>query len=200
MCKTDLNGKDIYIINSKKNNNENEMNPLIKKYGSKLGKLISIVRTIITNDNNRIIIFSQWDKMLNLISKSLSDNGIENTSVKGNVWCKNSAINKFKIGQNNKVIMLSLSNSASGTNLTEASHIIFVEPVNTKYDEMKAIESQAIGRACRVGQINKIKIIRILTQNTIEQDIYNNIYLPNIEKIKRVEKIDDGTLENDIII
>lgn len=199
MCKTDLNGKDIYIINSK-NDNDNEINPLIKKYGSKLGKLISIVRTIITNDNNRIIIFSQWDKMLNLIGKSLSDNGIENTSVKGNVWCKNSAINKFKIGQNNKVIMLSLSNSASGTNLTEASHIIFVEPVNTNYDEMKAIESQAIGRACRLGQTNKIKIIRILTQDTIEQDIYNNIYSPNIEKIKRVEKIDDGTLENDIII
>ena len=198
MCKTDLDGKDIYIINSKKNNNE--VNPLIKKYGSKLGKLISIVRTIITNDDNRIIIFSQWDKMLNLIGKSLSENGIGNTFVKGNVWSKNSAINKFKIGQDNKVIMLSLSNSASGTNLTEASHIIFVEPVNTNYDEMKAIESQAIGRACRIGQKNKIKVIRILTQNTIEQDIYNNIYSNNIDKIKRIEKIDDGTLENEIII
>ena len=32
----------------------------------------------------------------------------------------------------NQIIMLSLKNSASGTNLTEATHIMFVEPINEK--------------------------------------------------------------------
>jgi len=208
MCKADLAGKEIYLVDSKKNEIEvepEEMNPLIKKYGSKLGKLISIVRTITADENNRVIIFSQWDRMLNLIGKSLSDNGVENSFVKGNVWARNSAISKFKIGKDgkgndSKVIMLSLSNSASGTNLTEASHIIFVEPINTSHDEMKAIEGQAIGRACRLGQNNKIKVIRILTQNTIEQDIYDNIYAKNKDNIKRVVKVDDGTLENEVVV
>ena len=105
--------------------------------------------------------------MLNLIGKSLSDNGVSNSFVKGNVWSRNSAISKFKLGkdssgEDNKVIMLSLSNSASGTNLTEATHIIFVEPINSNTDEMKAIEGQAIGRACRLGQENKVKVMRIL--------------------------------------
>mgnify|MGYP000849516760 CR=1 FL=1 len=58
--------------------------------------------------------------------------------------------------EDNKVIMLSLSNSASGTNLTEATHIIFVEPINSKNEEVKAVESQAIGRpiiSCSSGAI-----------------------------------------------
>jgi len=191
MCKADLAGKEIYLVDSKKEEKEpEEGNPLIKKYGSKLGKLISIVRTLVANDENRIIIFSQWDKMLNLIGKTLSENGVSNSFIKGNVWSRNSAISKFKLGkdsngEDNKVIMLSLSNSASGTNLTEATHIIFVEPINSKNDEVRAIEAQAIGRACRLGQKNKIKVLRILTHNTIEQDIYNNIYSKNQDEIKR---------------
>ena len=207
MCKSDLTGKDIYLVDSNKmeeENDENE-NPLIKKYGSKLGKLVSIVRTLVANEDNRIIIFSQWDRMLNLIGKTLSDNGVANSFVKGNVWSRNSAISKFKLGkdssgEDNKVIMLSLSNSASGTNLTEATHIIFVEPINSKHEEVKAIESQAIGRACRLGQKNIIKVIRILTQNTIEEEIYDSIYSKNLDKIKRTIMVDDGNLNHDLVV
>ena len=207
MCKADLAGKEIYLVDSKKDEEKEpeEENPLIKKYGSKLGKLISIVRTLTSNDDNRIIIFSQWDRMLNLIGKSLSDNGVANSFIKGNVWARNSAISKFKLGkdssgEDNKVIMLSLSNSASGTNLTEATHIIFVEPINSKNEEVKAIEGQAIGRACRLGQKNKVKVMRILTENTIEQEIYDKIYSKNLDNIKRTIMIDDGNLENNIVV
>jgi SWI/SNF-related matrix-associated actin-dependent regulator of chromatin subfamily A3 len=206
MCKADLAGKEIYLVESKKDKNEPENeNPLIKKYGSKLGKLISIVRTLIANEDNRIIIFSQWDKMLNLVGKTLSDNGVSNSFIKGNVWSRNSAISKFKLGkdstgEDNKVIMLSLSNSASGTNLTEATHIIFVEPINRNQDEVRAIESQAIGRACRLGQKNKIKVIRILTHNTIEQDIYDKIYSKNPDNIKRTMYEGEQSYNEDVVI
>ncbi len=205
MCKANLEGKEIYLVESKveEKNEVEETNPMIKKYGSKLGKLISVVRKLVTDDNNRIIIFSQWDKMLNLIGKTLSDNGVENSFVKGNVWSRNAAISKFKMGKdttdsNNKVIMLSLSNSASGTNLTEATHIIFVEPINCKSEEVKAIESQAIGRACRLGQKNKIKVIRILTRDTIEQNIYDDIYSKNLDKIKRNEIVIDNSIDIEV--
>jgi SNF2 family DNA or RNA helicase len=123
--------------------------------------------------------------MLSLIGKTLVENGIENCFVKGNVWSRNSAINKFKAGKNNdgddnKVIMLSLKNAASGTNLTEATHIIFIEPINASSEECRAIESQAIGRACRVGQKNKVTVLRILIQNSIEEDIYKKSYDKNV--------------------
>jgi SNF2 family DNA or RNA helicase len=180
LCKTNLEGKDIIVINKKKDIIDNE-DPLIQKYGSKLGKLISIIRHLVSQEETRIIIFSQWDDMLNLIGKTLANNGIDNCFVKGNVWARNSAIKKFKMGKttdgtNNKVIMLSLKNAASGTNLTEATHIFFVEPINAPRDESRAIESQAIARACRVGQKQEIILSRILIENTIEEDIYRNYY------------------------
>ena len=85
------------------------------------------------------------------------------------------------------VIMLSLAKSASGTNLTEATHILFVEPIDSKGDEVRAIEAQAIGRACRIGQKNNIKVIRILTKGTIEETIYNNykVYQDDRKKSKQ---------------
>ena len=192
MCKTNLSGKEIININAKqKEKKEDCNNPLIQKYGAKLGKLISLIRHITSDENNRIIVFSQWDNMLSLISKSLSENGVGNSVIKGNVWARNSAISKFKKGMNNmggdnKVIMLSLSNSASGTNLTEATHIFFVEPINASKEEYKAIEGQAIGRAVRLGQSNKVNIIRVLTKDTIEEEIYNRIYKEH--KYVEVEK------------
>ena len=41
--------------------------------------------------------------------------------------------------------------------------------------ECKSIEGQAIGRACRLGQKNKINVIRVLMKNTIEEDIFKNL-------------------------
>lgn len=180
MCKHVITGELISIDKSQKVKKKEE-NPFIKKYGSKLGKLILMIKTLICNENNRIIVFSQWDRMLNLISKSLLENDIENSFIKGNVYTRNAAIAKFKSGINtqgdpNRVIMLSLKNTASGTNLTEATHIFFVEPINCAPGKRNAIELQAIGRACRIGQKNKVKIIRILTKNTIEEEIYNSCF------------------------
>jgi DNA repair protein RAD5 len=176
LCKANLTNTDLLVVNLKSDLNDNN-NPLIQKYGSKLGKLISVISTIFQNPDSRIIIFSQWDDMLNLVGKTLAENNIENCFVKGNVWSRNAAINKFKSGKNNqnidtKVIMLSLKNAASGTNLTEATHIFFVEPINSSKEESMAIESQAIARACRIGQSKIIQVIRILIQDTIEEEIY----------------------------
>ena len=180
MCKKQLEIDDVFLINKPKLDIIH-INPLIEKYGSKLGKLIMMVRNIVIEPESRIIIFSQWDFMLSLIGKTLSENGIANCFVKGNVWSRNSAINKFKngktlSGEDNKVIMLSLKNSASGTNLTEATHIFFVEPINACIDEVRAIEGQAIGRACRLEQKKQVELYRILVKDTIEEEIYKTIY------------------------
>lgn len=181
LCKADLTGKDLLVMNLKKDFSKEETNPLIQKYGSKLGKLISIIRHIVAQEDTRIIMFSQWDDMLSLVGKTLAENGIENCFVKGNVWSRNSAIRKFKAGKttegnDNKVIMLSLKNAASGTNLTEATHIFFIEPINASREECRAIEGQAIARACRVGQKQKIMLLRVLIEKTIEEEIYRSCY------------------------
>jgi DNA repair protein RAD5 len=200
MCKTDLTGKDLLVMNMKKEESIEETNPLIQKYGSKLGKLVSIIRILVAQDNTRIIVFSQWDDMLSLVGKTLAENEIENCFVKGNAWSRNAAIRKFKAGKNNegndnKVIMLSLKNAALGTNLTEATHIFFIEPINSSREESYVIECQAIARACRIGQKRKVMLLRVLIENTIEEDIYRKNYDKNVivsfeEQNYMIEKTD----------
>ena len=202
MCKADLKGKELLSVNSKTvKDTSKKQSPLIEKYGSKLGKLISVIKHLTSNKDNRIIVFSQWNNMLKLLSNTLSENGVGNSIVKGNVWARNSAITKFKngvdkFGDENKVIMLSLSNAASGTNLTEASHIFFIEPIDASRKEVKAIEGQAIGRACRIGQTNKVNIVRILARNTIEEEIFKKNYQDN--QFIPIDKVINTPIDLDI--
>ena len=59
--------------------------------------------------------------------------------------------------ENVRVIMLSLEHAASGTNLVEATHVILIDPVADTTERAVAIESQAIGRAHRMGQDKKVR-------------------------------------------
>ena len=179
-CRKPLTADKIYMVNKQevKKEEKNKKNQLVEKYGSKMGKLIELCKKITNNQSNRIIIFSQWDRLLSLIGNTLKENNIDNTFVKGNVYQRNNAISTFKNGKNKldkeiKVIMLSLENAASGTNLTEASHVIFTDPIDGSREEIETIENQAIGRACRIGQKRQVKVIKLITNNTIEEEIYN---------------------------
>ena len=177
MCKKDISLSELILVENKPVVEKEEyLNPLIAKYGAKLGKLIQMVRTLLSQDA-RIIIFSQWNEMLLLIRKSLLETGIDCSFITGSVYNRNKAISRFKLGgEKNSVILLSLEKSASGTNLTEASHIFFIEPIDDTKEKIQEIESQAIGRAVRMGQKHIVKIIRILCKNTIEEEIYMTKY------------------------
>ena len=68
--------------------------------------------------------------------------------------------------------MLSSETCASGNNLTEASHIIFADVLNANKTRTRDIESQAIGRAIRLGQNKPVVIKRLIMNNTIEEDYF----------------------------
>jgi SNF2 family DNA or RNA helicase len=185
MCKTALGPEDVYKVNKDGEEVKEEVKPvekpLAEKYGAKMAKMIELCRQLMLDDKNRIIVFSSYDTMLQLISRSLKEIGVSNSFVKGNVWQRNAAIRTFKKGANlagdpSRVIMLSLQNAASGTNLTEGNHIIFVEPINKPKEVISSIEKQAIARACRIGQTQEVTIHRILTKDTVEEEIYKTMY------------------------
>ena len=54
--------------------------------------------------------------------------------------------------------MLSLENAASGTNLTEATHIVLMDPVAGTPAKAVSVEQQAIGRAHRMGQNKQVSM------------------------------------------
>jgi hypothetical protein len=144
----------------------------ISKYGTKMATLIEILQGLFATSGNRVIIFSQYDLMLKLIGRTLDEYGIKSVYARGNVRVVNKNIDTFKRDESIRVIMLSSEHSNSGSNLTEASHIILVDVLNMSADQSKQVETQAIGRAVRLGQRKPVKVVRLITQDTIESETY----------------------------
>ena len=96
-------------------------NQCINKYGSKMTYLIEYLQEILVNQENRVIIFSQYDSMLKSTGETLDEYKIKNVFCKGNVNTVSKRINMFKTDKSIRVIMLSSEKSNSGSNLTEAT-------------------------------------------------------------------------------
>ena len=170
-CKANLDSSKIYLLKyNKKNNKKNKSKiDLINKVGTKLGNLIFYLK----ENNEHTIIFSQWDDLLVKIGNILKKNNIKNVFCKGSCYQRDKAIREFNNKSNIKVIMLSSESAASGTNLTKASTVIFIEPIYGDLKYRKDLENQAIGRAHRLGQKNNIKVVRFIIKNSVEEIIYN---------------------------
>jgi hypothetical protein len=159
----------------------------LNKYGTKMLHLIKTLNELFSEDkkdeNNRVIIFSQYDNMLNIIGKTLTEFNIKFCQIKGNVHSINKNIDLFKRDESIRVIMLSSDKCNSGCNLTEANHIIMIDVINADKAKSKDIETQAIGRSVRLGQKRPVKLIRFVTKNTIEEETF----LSNRYNIKDIQ-------------
>ena len=69
--------------------------------------------------------------------------------------------------------MLSSEKANSGCNLTEANHLILVDVIHADKQRTWEIESQAIGRAIRLGQNKPVKVLRLIMKDTIEENYYD---------------------------
>ena len=167
MCRHTYNVSETVIV--KKNNIDTDE----PKLGTKIMHLVKTLQDIISKDaNSKIIVFSQWDNMLKLIAKILDDFSISNIFINGSLNIVSSKIRKFKLQNDINVVLMSSDKSPSGLHLTEASTIILLDTLNTSKEESKMIETQAIGRAVRIGQKNNVIVKRFIMRNTIEHDFY----------------------------
>jgi SNF2 family DNA or RNA helicase len=173
-CKEKLADNEIFILSfvmkkkSKLSNEDKKKDALINEVGTKLANLIDFLR----KSDDHVIIFSQWDDLLRRIGRILAENDIKNVFCKGNCYQRDKAIREFNKDDSIKVIMLSSKQSASGTNLTKANVVIFVDPIYGNYKYRKGQEKQAIGRAHRLGQTKDIKVLRFIIKNSVEEEIY----------------------------
>lgn len=178
-CNIKLTEKDVIKIEEKKEViikeyvGEDNLHNLISKHGTKMAHIIKYIKKMIKLTDNRAIIFSQWDNLLNFVADTLKQNNINVLSCKGNVMTKNKAIREFEKDEN-RIITLSSKYSASGTNLTKANIIIFIDPVYGSKEHIQGVELQAIGRAHRLGQNKPVTVVRFLMQQTVEEEIYNH--------------------------
>jgi superfamily II DNA/RNA helicase len=131
-------------------------------------KHILLEKLDIKNKPAKILIFSEWVTMLNIIAKMLHSEGIGYAQLTGKVAVKNRSklINKFETDENCK-IFLSSEAGGTGLNLQVADTVINFElPWNP------AKKNQRFGRIDRLGQRNKnLTIINIIAPVSIEGKI-----------------------------
>jgi len=175
-CRIHLKSSDVYIVNEVSETEQDEEEAkLYKLVGSKIAKLILYIRKLTEDPENSIIIFAEWENILTRVRKSLDTYGIKTVICKGNKNTRESAIRRFNTEKNCRVIALSSSYASSGTNLTKANKIIFINPIGGDAKHRKDVEDQAIARSFRLGQKRDIEVIRFIVKDSIEETIFKQV-------------------------
>lgn len=137
-------------------------------------KHILLEKLDLKNNQRKIIIFSEWVNMLNLIGRMLHEIGIGYVQLTGKVQVKNrkKLIEKFE-NEPSCQVFLSSEAGGSGLNLQVADTVINFElPWNP------AKKNQRIGRIDRLGQIsNQLTVINLITLNSFEMKIASGLNL-----------------------
>jgi len=113
---------------------------------------------------HKILVFSQFVTMLNLIAKELKTHNIGYTTLTGSTRNREAVVNDFQHNADTKVFLISLKAGGTGLNLTAADYVYLVDPWWNP-----AIENQAIDRAYRIGQKKNVVAVRLICPNTIEE-------------------------------
>lgn len=170
VCRIPFNTRaDIYVVSE-----PDKLSERIKKYGSKIAILISLLRNKFADpESGNVIIFSEYDALLTYVGQLLNTDGIKTLFMKGNTHMKNATIRKFKDRtkaeeERYRVLLLSSKRSAEGTNLTIANTIIFIDPIYGTLEERKSVINQAVGRSLRLNQTKDVDVIFLAMRDSIE--------------------------------
>eukprot|EP01064_Diplonema_japonicum_P014608 TRINITY_DN2228_c2_g1_i2.p1 TRINITY_DN2228_c2_g1~~TRINITY_DN2228_c2_g1_i2.p1 ORF type:complete len:1350 (+),score=403.07 TRINITY_DN2228_c2_g1_i2:35-4084(+) len=134
---------------------------------TKLEDLVKYMKAVPKDD--KCIIFSQYNGMLDLVKWRLQREGIVTAQLTGSMAAEKRSVLLKEFRENSKVraLLLSLRAGGEGLNLQIANHVFTLDPWWNP-----AVELQAIQRAHRIGQTKPVTAVRFVTQNTIEEKMY----------------------------
>ncbi len=116
--------------------------------------------------DHKILIFSQFVKHLKIVSKYLNERHIPFAYLDGGVKDRKGQVEKFQESEDTNVFLISLKAGGLGLNLTKADYVFILDPWWNP-----AIEAQAIDRAHRIGQRNKVFTYKFISRETVEEKI-----------------------------
>lgn len=138
-------------------------------YGHESAKLDVLMELLeeITN-NHKILVFSQFLGMLDLLRQRLEKNNITYTYLDGSTNTNNrrNAVDKFQEDEQVRVFLISLKAGGLGLNLTAADYVFLLDPWWNP-----AVEAQAIDRTHRIGQTRNIFAYKMVCKDSIEEKI-----------------------------
>ena len=139
-----------------------------KGHSSKLDQCMEIVEDA-TEAGHKILIFSTYTSMFDLLEKELGARNINYFKLTGSTKVDEriKMVDEFNETNNAKVFLISLKAGGTGLNLTGADMVIHYDP----WWNLSA-ENQATDRAYRIGQKNNVQVYKLITKNSIEEKIY----------------------------
>jgi superfamily II DNA or RNA helicase len=132
---------------------------------AKLGALRELLGEAI-DGGHRVLVFSQFTTMLDLIERALVADGAAFCRLDGSTKDRGSVVEKFQGDAAIPVFLISLKAGGVGLNLTAADTVIHFDPWWNP-----AVEAQATDRAHRIGQKNVVTAIKLIARGTIEERV-----------------------------
>ncbi|MFS4415276.1 SNF2-related protein [Maribacter sp. 2307ULW6-5] len=115
---------------------------------------------------HKILVFSQFVSMLQLIKARLKKEGVVFEYLDGRTKNRQQRVDNFQNNTDVRVFLISLKAGGTGLNLTAADYVFLVDPWWNP-----AVEAQAIDRCYRIGQEKKVMAYKMICKNTIEEKI-----------------------------
>ena len=131
----------------------------------KLDDVISMISNAIS-EGHKILIFSQFVKHLSILCEYLNKERIQYAYLDGSTKDRESQVRNFQEKDEIRIFMISLKAGGLGLNLTKADYVFLLDPWWNP-----AVEQQAIDRAHRIGQENKVFTYKFISKNTVEEKI-----------------------------
>ena len=117
-------------------------------------------------EKHRVLLFSQFVEMLDIIKAWLVKEGIKHEYLTGSTKNRGEIVERFNTDPTIPIFLVSLKAGGTGLNLTGADYVIHYDPWWNP-----AVEDQATDRAYRIGQTKKVFVYRIITKGTVEEKI-----------------------------
>jgi SNF2 family DNA or RNA helicase len=131
---------------------------------SKLDDLMDMFGEMIP-EGRRILLFSQFTSMLDLIKPRLAEAGIPFVELRGDTADRATPVARFEAGEV-PLFLISLKAGGRGLNLTSADTVIHYDPWWNP-----AAEDQASDRAHRIGQTKSVFVYKLIAADTVEDRI-----------------------------
>lgn len=137
-------------------------------YQSESGKFEALKLMIeeIISEDHKVLVFSQFVKMLSIIRDFLDNEMVEYTYLDGTTKDREQEVKNFQNDENIKVFLISLKAGGVGLNLTAADYVIHYDPWWNP-----AVEMQAIDRAHRIGQNKRVFAYKMISKDSVEEKI-----------------------------
>lgn len=157
----------------------------------KLDELANLLEDLCLQGNQKVVIFSQWERMTKMVESTARKMGIGFVRLHGGVPTgkRGELIDRF---QNDDAIQVFISTDAGGVGLNLQSATALV---NLDIPWNPAVLEQRIARIHRLGQKKKVQIILLLADDSYEQHVFSLV------KNKRVlfDNVVDPNAEEDVV-